>query len=376
MNAGAGYAISINQIRNFLGDLRSGRIVDHASLGATVSRDSHGAIVVSQILDESDAYRRGLRVDDEIVSFAGRPIHSVNQFKNVLGIFPEAWKVALVYRRDGEKHEIRVRLRSLHAKSEMAELSAPEEQPPDERPSRPAPFLRKVPRTRSSRAAPPRRPRDGRCRRPEAEVSEKLKALYAARPGFRELLFQPLELARVLRGLDAWGDFHSRPAGSFPASTAAGAPFRVHPQRHVRLAGDGRKNLSAAVRSGSAGRAGRQRGPACGTQPIAAAADAAREGVRVACLFRDRAAGRRQRTWSTSWSRSLGSVECRWYFSAADRRAGRLRHAARRRHRRLPDSFPRDRRRSKESASPPRSSSATAIANTRPSASCDLKERK
>ena len=95
VNAGAGYAISINQIRNFLGNLRSGRIVDHASLGATVSRDSRGAVVVSQILEESDAFRRGLRVDDEIVSFAGRPIHSVNQFKNVLGIFPEEWKISL-----------------------------------------------------------------------------------------------------------------------------------------------------------------------------------------------------------------------------------------------------------------------------------------
>jgi len=40
--------------------------------------------------EATDAFRRGLRVDDEIVSFAGRPIHSVNQFKNVLGIFPEA----------------------------------------------------------------------------------------------------------------------------------------------------------------------------------------------------------------------------------------------------------------------------------------------
>ena len=68
VNAGAGYSISINQIRNFLGYLHSGRIVDHASLGATVTTDSHGAIVVSQIQEESDAYRRGLRVDDEICS--------------------------------------------------------------------------------------------------------------------------------------------------------------------------------------------------------------------------------------------------------------------------------------------------------------------
>jgi serine protease Do len=231
VNAGAGYAISINQIRNFLGDLRSGRIVDHASLGATVSRDSHGAIVVSQILDESDAYRRGLRVDDEIVSFAGRPIHSVNQFKNVLGVFPQDWKVTLVYRRDGERHEIKVRLGSLHAKSEMAELAPTEEEPPGERPrrertpERPAP-----PQGPKDKKQPPRRPSRRRgpqlsSRRPEAELSEKLKALYTAKPGFANYHFNRMELARVSRGLDAWGGFRNRPGWQISGNTAAGAAF-------------------------------------------------------------------------------------------------------------------------------------------------------
>ncbi len=36
VNVGVGYAISINQVKNFLGMLRSGRLVDHATLGATV----------------------------------------------------------------------------------------------------------------------------------------------------------------------------------------------------------------------------------------------------------------------------------------------------------------------------------------------------
>ena len=36
VNVGVGYAISINQIKNFLGYLKSGRIVDHATLGAQV----------------------------------------------------------------------------------------------------------------------------------------------------------------------------------------------------------------------------------------------------------------------------------------------------------------------------------------------------
>src|SRR5262249_42430015 len=58
VNVGVGYAISINQIRNFLGHLKSGRIVDHATLGAIVRSDQDRRVVVDDILDESDAYRR------------------------------------------------------------------------------------------------------------------------------------------------------------------------------------------------------------------------------------------------------------------------------------------------------------------------------
>ncbi len=131
VNSGAGYAISINQIKHFMDHLKSGRIVDHATFGATVTGRNDGAVIIGNILEESEAYRRGLRVDDELVSFAGRSIRSVNQFKNVLGIYPKGWKVPLVYRRDGQKHTIYPRLRGLHKKSEFA---ANKEEPPKENP--------------------------------------------------------------------------------------------------------------------------------------------------------------------------------------------------------------------------------------------------
>src|SRR4029079_10597672 len=60
VNVGVGYAISINQIKLFLGALKGGRIVDHATLGARLNKADDGRIVVSDILEESDAYRRGL----------------------------------------------------------------------------------------------------------------------------------------------------------------------------------------------------------------------------------------------------------------------------------------------------------------------------
>src|SRR5438477_7003650 len=89
VNVGVGYAISINQIKNFLGHLKSGRVIDHATLGARVTSDDQRRVLVDDILDTSDAFRRGLRYDDEVLSFGGRAISSANALKNVLGIFPK-----------------------------------------------------------------------------------------------------------------------------------------------------------------------------------------------------------------------------------------------------------------------------------------------
>jgi len=122
VNVGVGYAISINQIKYFMGHLRAGRIVDHATLGATVGTDDDGRVVVTNILETSDASRRGLQYGDEIVSFGGRPIGSTNTFKNVLGIYPKGWRVPLVYRRDGQQKEIFVRLAGVHRDEELLAL--------------------------------------------------------------------------------------------------------------------------------------------------------------------------------------------------------------------------------------------------------------
>jgi S1-C subfamily serine protease len=114
VNSGVGYAISINQIKNFLGGLKAGMDTDHASLGAIVTTqtegDGLGRMVVTDMLEESDVARRGLEVDDELVTFDGRLITSVNQYKNIIGLYPRGWRVPLEYRRKGQKKEILVRL--------------------------------------------------------------------------------------------------------------------------------------------------------------------------------------------------------------------------------------------------------------------------
>ncbi len=130
VNVGVGYAISINQIKHFLAHLKSGRIVDHATLGATVSTEDEGQVKVDEILDNSDAYRRGLRYGDQIVRFADRDITTANRLKNALGIFPRGWLVPLTYRRDGQSFDTTVRLTGVHDQSQLYDLVQRQEQKP------------------------------------------------------------------------------------------------------------------------------------------------------------------------------------------------------------------------------------------------------
>ncbi len=116
VNSGVGYAISINQIKNFLGHMKAGLDTDHATLGAAVSTKGEESgeelnkMTISNILEECDAFRRGVKTQDELVSFAGRAMTSTNQYKNVLGIYPKEWRLPLKYRRASVSKEVLVRL--------------------------------------------------------------------------------------------------------------------------------------------------------------------------------------------------------------------------------------------------------------------------
>jgi S1-C subfamily serine protease len=234
VNVGVGYAISVNQVKNFLGCLKSGRIVDHATLGATVAMGDDGRVHVSNILDSSDAWRRGLRYDDEIVSFGGRPIDTPNAFKNVLGIYPKGWRVPLVYRRDGQETEITVRLTGVHAEEELIELvqrrpKAPEPDPgspprPPGAPEKPMPGERPGPDGQEPPEGQPdgqpklpiplperpggRRPGgSGPRRAAEAEIPAEIQKLITPRVGYANYYFNEQNRDRVWSALKAKGDF-------------------------------------------------------------------------------------------------------------------------------------------------------------------------
>lgn len=190
VNVGVGYAISINQIKNFLDHLKSGRIVDHATLGATVATDDQGRVRVSNILDSSQAFRRGLEFDDEIVRFAGREIQTVNQFKNVLGIFPKGWRVPITFRRNGAENEIMIRLTGVHASESLVDLVEGETNEPDH----PLPRKGDHPNDEVLEKTVPARP-------------DKFKHMFIKRSGFANYFFNLQHRERIWNGFKANGDF-------------------------------------------------------------------------------------------------------------------------------------------------------------------------
>ena len=213
VNVGAGYAISANQVRNFLGCLKGGLLVDHATLGATVATAADGRVVVSDILETSDAWRRGLRYDDEIVSLAGRPVRTVNAFKNVLGTLPAGWQVPLIYRREGRREERLVRLAGVHTPAELARIVAGER---DESEAEPAPPPDGKP---EGKRGPPRRP--------AAPLPDAVQGLHEARAGFANYHFNRLERDRVARALAAAGGAGKGAEWVLSGTLAAGGEFRI-----------------------------------------------------------------------------------------------------------------------------------------------------
>ena len=127
VNSGAAYAISVNQVQLFIEHLKCGLIVDHGVPEFTVET-VEGEVVVSQVSELSEAWRRGLRARAQIVSFAGRLVSSANDFQNVLGIYPEGTRLPLTWRDKEGLHSATIRLRPLHDFQKAPEL--PEERKP------------------------------------------------------------------------------------------------------------------------------------------------------------------------------------------------------------------------------------------------------
>ena len=109
VNVGLGYAISSNQVKNFLPELLATKLTEHATLDAGFS-DRGGKVICSKLDRESPIARSGLRLSDELLEFEGVPIKSANQFTNLICTLPEDWPAAVKIRNaEGVSKTIRVR---------------------------------------------------------------------------------------------------------------------------------------------------------------------------------------------------------------------------------------------------------------------------
>ncbi|MEZ6059533.1 MAG: trypsin-like peptidase domain-containing protein [Planctomycetaceae bacterium] len=186
INSGAAYAISVRQVLLFVDHLKGGRIADHAAADFTVGTAIDGEVVVNEVADVSEAWRRGLRAGDELLSFAGRSLRSANDFKNILGIFPEGTRVPLTYRNDDGVRSVTVRLRPLHGfqKAPPIPESRRERKPDEPKPGDEA-------------------PKQDTDEADEPQVPDEYLALFEERDEFANYHFNRLQQDRVLGPLRA-----------------------------------------------------------------------------------------------------------------------------------------------------------------------------
>jgi len=130
VNIGVGYAISSNQIRRCLPDLRAGQIVEHGTLNATVRSiddpDWPGGVRVTfdKLLAPGCANDAGVQIGDALVEFMGEKITGVNQFSRLIAVQPKGRHISLKTARfDNGKwteHEFRLNLDGIPLIDEQA----------------------------------------------------------------------------------------------------------------------------------------------------------------------------------------------------------------------------------------------------------------
>jgi S1-C subfamily serine protease len=131
VNVGLGYAISANQIKNFIPDLLATKIVEHGTLDANFElRD--GQVVCGSLVEESAVHRAGLELGDRLIRFEDQPIRTVNQYLNLICTLPAGWPAKLeLEKADGTRRFIHIALYGLPYNIDSPQVQPPpDEQPP------------------------------------------------------------------------------------------------------------------------------------------------------------------------------------------------------------------------------------------------------
>ncbi|WP_425614113.1 S1C family serine protease [Anatilimnocola sp. NA78] len=157
VNVGLGYAISSNQVRNFIPELLATKLAQHGTLDAQFGNRAGGVICQSLNLDSSVA-KAGLELSDRLVAFEGVKIIDANQFTNLVTIYPAGWPVTLTFEREGVQKTVIVRLTALPYEPIVKEQPKIEPAPQPDKPAEEKKPKEKKPEDKKPAAEKPAEP--------------------------------------------------------------------------------------------------------------------------------------------------------------------------------------------------------------------------
>jgi serine protease Do len=109
VNVGVGYAISIEQIRNFMADLMATKICQHATLDMTFAmRDGQVVCDAIDIGRRPPLVEAGMQLGDRLLRFDGRPVRHANDLTNWLSTLPAGWPVEITFQRGDQEQTVRI----------------------------------------------------------------------------------------------------------------------------------------------------------------------------------------------------------------------------------------------------------------------------
>ncbi|MEX2185343.1 MAG: trypsin-like peptidase domain-containing protein [Pirellulales bacterium] len=131
VNVGVGYAISVEQIKNFIPELLATKTALHGTLDATFGNRG-GEVVCEQINLDAKIAELGLQLGDRLISFDGEPIEDANEYTNVVSTIPAGWPVEVVFEHEGARKAVWLRLPDLPYPKPKGQPTG--EKPNDEKP--------------------------------------------------------------------------------------------------------------------------------------------------------------------------------------------------------------------------------------------------
>ena len=133
-NIGIGFAIPMNMAKNIYKQLKTGKEVERGFLGllpqdmdadyakAFGLKDNKG-VLIPQVEKGSAADAAGIRHNDVILEFNGKPVTSANELRNRIALLSPGTKVDIVIWRDGKRKTVTAKLRKLDSAASKSRVA-------------------------------------------------------------------------------------------------------------------------------------------------------------------------------------------------------------------------------------------------------------